>query len=227
MRILVISTLAASFAVSACHKKPEATTTTVEQTTTAAAPVQPTATAPAPAPAAADAAPTTNGPKFDKASVPVSTVALGAFPYLALPTGYVAGGPETLDLARFPVWVGDHFEWIEGKVYQANIEVAEGKTFSKYELQRNVENLIAQAGGKKIVETQLPSDFREKLNPDARQVEKGLGDIISNPVVVFLIRRADKDIWVNFVSSTSRGSWAVIETQPFVASAKLLPPAAH
>lgn len=226
MRILVVATVAAGLAVSACQKKPETATTTVEQTTTAAAaPAQPTATAPAPA--AADAAPTTNGPKFDKASVPVSTVALGAFPYLALPTGYVAGGPETLDLARFPVWVGDHFEWIEGKVYQANIEAAEGKTFSKYELQRNVESLIAQAGGKKIVEVQLPSDFRGKLDPDARQVDKGLGDIISNPVVVFLIRRADKDIWVNFVASTSRGSWAVVETQPFVASAKLLPPAAN
>ncbi len=225
MRFLVVSVAIAGLGLTACQKKPEATTTTVQQTTTdPAAPQPPVA---APAPAAATAAPTTNGPKFDKALVPVSTVALGAFPYLALPTGYVASSPETLDLARFPVWVGDHFEWIEGKVYQARIDAGEGKTFSKYELQRNVENLIAQAGGKKIVEVQLPSDFRGKLDPDARQVDKGLGDIISNPVVVFLIRRADKDIWVNFVASTSQGSWAVIETQPFVASAKLLPPAAN
>ena len=220
--------ISAGLILSACHKKPVEETTTTENkvvvsapttdaTTPAAAPEMATTT---PAPAASAAAPVGG---FDTAKTPVSAVKLGAFPYLALPDGYVAGNPKTLDLARFPFWVGDHFVWVEGKVYQSSIEVSAGKEFSKYELQRNIESLITQAGGKKIAETQLPSEMRGKLDPDAQQVDTGLGDIISNPTVVFLIHRADKDIWVHFTASTSRGSWAIVETKAFVPTAKLLP----
>ena len=218
-RIVVVSAcLSAALVVSACNKKPE------EAAPAAPAPVtQAEPAAPAPAPAAPDAKAAAPVGTYDTTKAAVSTVKLGAFPYLALPAGYIAGSPQTLDLARFPVWVGDHFVWVEGKVYQSAIEAGDGKTFSKYEVQRNIESVVAQAGGKKIAEAQLPSDMREKLNPDAQQVDAGLGDIISNPVTTFLIHQADRDIWVNFVSSTTRGSWAVIETKPFVASATLLP----
>lgn len=225
--------ISAGLVLSACNKKPaEETTTTTESKVVAQAPSTDVTASAAPAapvvattaPAAASAAAPVGG--FDTAKTPVSAVKLGAFPYLALPDGYVAGNPKTLDLARFPFWVGDHFVWVEGKVYQSSIEVSSGKEFSKYELQKNIESLIAQAGGKKIAEAQLPSEMRGKLDPDAQQVDTGLGDIISNPTVVFLIHRADKDIWVHFTASTSRGSWAVVETKAFVPTAKLLPASA-
>ena len=207
-----------------CSKKPaeEATTSTTTVATTE--PAAPAATVPAPTPAPAADAPAPVG-TYDTGKAPVSTVALGAFPYLSLPAGYTPGSAETLDLARFPIWVGDHFVWIEGKVYQSTISAGEGKTYSKYEVQRNIEDVVTQAGGKKISETQLPSSMREKLNPEARQVDTGLGDIIQNPAVTFLIHRADKDIWVHFVSGTSSGNWAIVETKAFVPTAKLLPAA--
>ena len=217
-RFAIPMVVSAALAVSACHKK------ATEET--AQAPNAPIAATVEPSPAPA-AVPTGDGPApvgtYDTSKAPVSAVKLGAFPYLSLPTGYTEGSAETLDLARFPLWVGDHFVWIEGKVHQARIGTAEGKTFSKYELQRNIEDLVQQAGGKKIAETQLPSSMREKLNPDAQQVDTGLGDIIQYPAVTFLIHRADKDIWVHFNSGTNGGAWAVVETQPFVSSAKLLP----
>ncbi|UAJ12969.1 OmpA family protein [Glacieibacterium megasporae] len=225
--------VSAGLALSACHKKPapEATTTTTESTvvasapsTSTTAPVAPAVPTPAPTPAAASAAAPVGS--FNTSKEPVSTVKLGAFPYLSLPAGYIAANPQTLDLARFPFWVGDHFVWVEGKVYQSKIDPGEGKAFSKYELQKNIESLVVQAGGRKVAEAQLPSEMRGKLDPDAQQVDAGLGDIISNPAVTFLIHRADKDIWVHFNASTSSGSWAVAETKAFVPTAKLLPASA-
>lgn len=224
---LVPLVVCAALAASGCHKKP-ATETSETKTVTAAtapettSPAAATSAAPAPAAAAAGPAPAPVG-TFDTGKASVSAVKLGAFPYLSLPDGYKAASPETLDLTRFPVWVGDHFVWVAGKVYQTRIEPVQGKSYSKYEVQQNIESLIAQAGGKKIAEVQLPSDMRSKLDPDARQVDTGLGDIISNPVVTFLIHQADKDIWVHFTSGTQSGSLAVIETKAFVPTAKLLP----
>lgn len=216
--------VSAALMISACHKKvakeaaSKTNTASVEQ-----APLAGNSTPPAPLPSPTTtpdaAAPVGN---YDTTKAPISAVKLGAFPYLALPAGYVAASAQTLDLARFPVWVGNHFVWIEGKVYQSQISTGDGKTYSKYELQRNIEDEIAQAGGKKVAETQLPSSMRAKLNPDAEQVDTGLGDIIENPAVTFLIHRADKEIWVHFASGTRGGSWAVIETKPFVPTAKLL-----
>lgn len=223
--------LSAGLVISACHKKAAQETTTTTENSTASVPTPPVeqavpraSTAPAAPAIAADAAAPVGS--FDVTKAAVSTVKLGAFPYLALPTGYRATNPQTLDLGRFPFWVGDHFVWVEGKIYQSRIDADTGKAFSKYELQRNIESLVDQAGGKKIVETQLPSGMRAKLDPDAQQVDTGLGDIIENPVVVFLIHQADKDIWINFVSGTSGGSWAVVEAKPFVPTAKLLPASA-
>ena len=225
-RFVVPMIVSAALTLSACHKKP-APDTMAPTTNTASAEQAPPvdnaaspAATPLPSPAPNAGAPVGS---YDTGKAPLSAVKLGTFPYLALPTGYVAESAQTLDLARFPVWVGDHFVWVEGKVYQSRIATGEGKTYSKYELQRNIEDEIAQAGGKKVAETQLPSEMREKLDPDAQQVSTGLGDIIQYPAVTFLIHRADKDIWLHFCSGTAGGSWAVIETKPFVPTAKLLP----
>lgn len=219
--------LVASLSLVACHKKPAAdpaasTTTSAEVST----PVAPSAPLAAPAPGSAPAAPAVPAP-FDKASVPVSTVKLGAFPYLSLPAGYVADPGNTLDVVRFPFWLGDHFEWVEGKAYLGRIVPGEKKEFSKYELQRNIEALVEQAGGKKLAEAKIPGDALDKLGNDAKQgLSTGLGDIYNDAAAVYLIHQADRDIWIHFTANTAQGNWAIVEAKPFVPTAKLLPASA-
>lgn len=216
--VLVLSILLAS----ACTKAKDETeasklnNTAVEASNTA---VSATASVPVNSRTAPQPAP----PSFDAAAQPVSTVKLGAFPYLSLPAGYVASGEKTLDLVRFPIWVGDRFQWIEGKAYLARISAAENKSWSKYEVQRNVEALIAQAGGKKVAEAKIPSVDLERITQDERSaLSDGLGDIYNDAAATYLIHQADKDIWVHFSANTAGGNWAIVQAQPFVPSAKLI-----
>jgi OOP family OmpA-OmpF porin len=161
--------------------------------------------------------------KFDISSVPVSKVVLGSFPYLSLPDGYEAGNAKTMDLAKVPYWVEDHFEWIEGKVYQSSISGKTGKDFSGYEVKRNIEALVQQAGGKLVFEGTIPNDIIKKLPEDVRlSSNTGLGGWYSDPVDIYLIHQADKNISVQLSTNTAGGSWAVTESKPFVPTAKLL-----
>lgn len=214
--------LALAIATTACHKK---AADPADNAQTAA--VNETAASPAPEAAPpSDQSATSAAPAkpFDMASVPVSTVALGSFPYLSLPDGYETNSTKTLDLARVPYWTGDHFEWIEGKIFQSNIGVKSGKEFSSYEVKRNIAALVQQAGGKPIFEGKIPADAISKLPDDVRQTfNTGLGGMYSDPVTIYLIHRADKDIWIHLTANTAGGSWAITESKPFAQTAKLLP----
>lgn len=152
---------------------------------------------------------------FDITKIPVSDKPLGAFPYITLPAGYVDGGGQTQDLARFPFWTGTAFEPVEGKIYQAGIQPAEGKTFSKLELQRGLEGQILALGGVKVTESQIPTAASDTLTDDVKVgMIEGLGDIYNDPTVTYVIRRADRNIWVHFTPSMYGAAWTIAETEP-------------
>jgi len=213
--------LALAISSAACQKKESEGATSPEVSATND--TAPVAATPETAPATNQNSTTEASTKFDMSSVPVSKVVLGSFPYLSLPDGYEAGNAKTLEIAKVPYWVGDHFEWIEGKIYQSSIGGKTGKDFSAYEVKRNVEALMQQAGGKLIFEGKIPSEAIEKLPEDVRQsFNTGLGGWYSDPVNIYLIHQADKDIWVQLSTNTAGGSWAVTESKPFTPTAKLL-----
>ncbi|WP_404338782.1 hypothetical protein AB2M62_06880 [Sphingomonas sp. MMS12-HWE2-04] len=189
------------------------TTTTTVEAAAATPEAQPSATASAtPGPAA----------PFDMAKVPVSNVQLGAFPYLALPNGYKPGSEKTLEISRYPVLVGDHFQWVEGKVYDASISNIDGKDFSLYELQKNIETLVTQAGGTKVYEGKPTSETLEAIK-DARQAfDDSVNGLGGGTVQVYLIHQQNRDIWIQMVANDSYGAWGIVEAKPFQASAKLI-----
>lgn len=172
--------------------------------------------------AAASGAPAPAG--FDLASVPVSTAPLGAFPYFTLPTGYVRTGEETHDYFAFPFWVDGAFRMIEGKVHMSMIEPEGDKVFSRLELQRNLETVITQVGGVKVYQAPVPIEAINGLGDQLiSDTTAGTGDIYNNEAATYVIRRADKTIWIHFDAGSSTGGLTVAETAPFVATAGLLP----
>lgn len=205
------------FAVASCHQKASNQSSDASDTSTTGG--RPAAPAAAPATAA-----------FDLSRIPVSTAALGAFPYFSLPDGY---GYEThnnpKDYDHFPFWVGDHFQWEEGKVFYNNIGVKSGKNFSAFELKKNLENLITSVGGVKVFEGKIPSDTTSVLShrPDDITVDyvDGLGDIYNDPASVYVIRRTDRTIWVHLCVSSLSAGMVVLETKPFTQTASLIPAA--
>lgn len=202
-----------------CHKK------AAEPATNEAASA-PAPDAPQTETAGAAAGPATPAAAFDKSKVPVSAVALGAFPYLSLPAGYAASSEKTLDMARYPVWAGDHFEWVEGKVYDARITSAEGKDYSSYEIRRNIEALVEQAGGVKIADKPPTGEAMDAVEKERQTFDDSINDLGSDVVETFLIHQKDRDVWIQFSSSDSHGAWGIVEAKPFVPTARLLPAAA-
>ncbi len=215
----VISTaFAGVLLMSACHKKDVAANGTTATETNVTAPAPEGATPiPTPSPSAVAAAP------FDLSKVPVSTAQLGAFPYLSLPTGYRSRSEKTLDISRYPVLVGDHFQWVEGKVYDAGITNAQGKDFSLYELQKNIEVLIAQAGGVKVYEGKPTSETLEAVKDAREAFSNSVNDLGSGTVQIYLIHQQNRDIWVQLVANDTYADWGIVEAKPFEASAKLIP----
>lgn len=163
---------------------------------------------------------------FDINSVPVSDMPLGAFPYLSLPEGYRIGvDPMTRDFDRFPFWVEDHFEWVEGTTYTAGIRPVEGRRFSHHELRQNIEHLVKAAGGIKVSDVaRIPYEATESFDQDIRIGHaNGLGSIHSQRVTTYVIRRHDQHVWVHFCSEDAMAGIVIAATKPFVATATLLP----
>lgn len=167
---------------------------------------------------------------FDLGRIPVSTASLGAFPYFRLPDGYTyVTQDKPKDYDHFPFWVGDHFQWVEGRVFYNQIGARDDKTFSAFELKKNIENLISSVGGVKVYEGEIPADSSSALNDRADQITveyvDGLGDIYNDPASVYVIRRQDKTIWIHLCVSSSTAGLVVLETKPFAQTATLIPAA--
>ncbi|SEH93705.1 OmpA family protein [Pseudomonas asplenii] len=170
----------------------------------------------------------TENPIFEASSLPVSDVPLGAFPYIALPDGYViATTPDVSDFDQVPFWTGDHLEVVEGKVWSAHIDAVQGKAFSDLELQRNLEAVVSSLGGNKIFDGKIPEDAGQKIKEWPRdfalKYNSGLGDIWNNAAQVFVIHRADREIWIHLCTYPFGGGLLIAETKPLQITASLLP----
>jgi OOP family OmpA-OmpF porin len=165
---------------------------------------------------------------FNSNEVKISTKPLGDFPYLGLPEGYI--NYEKNDIVNFDqsyFWVKGHFECPEGKIFWSEIRSKEGKAFSEQEVLRNLDELILSANGKKISSTTVLPDSLESLKSDQARYHKylsGWGFIGYKPTSVYLIRRQDKNIWVQMTPGSDGSSlgWMVLETKPLKQSASLI-----
>lgn len=161
---------------------------------------------------------------FDIESVPVSTVALGEFPYFTLPEGYRnPNRPQPVrEFDRAAVWTGDRLEWVEGRIFESRIGAERGKGWSKLEVVRNLDHQVQEAGGVKVTESRPPQDVIQAWG-DGQGYSVGRGDIFNHEASTWLVRRSDRNIWLHFVGTSAGGAWMVIESAAFVPTASLLP----
>ncbi len=212
-----------------CKKKDEAAD--------AAPPASEAATQTAPA-ASADAnaapaapTPTASAATFDINSYPISDKPLGEWPYVQLPAGYRFDtdklGENTKDLARVPVWTGDALVWVEGKTFETKFYTNDGKTYSKFELGKGIAQSVEALGGKrvsnKIFDESFANAHEEELKSFLKEFDK-IDDAYryySEGTDTYLIRRADKAIWVvTFLDESNNASMMVAEGPLPVAEAK-------
>lgn len=197
--------------------KPKATEAPAPQATPA-----PTAEAPAvPAPATQAAAATPAATEFDIGKFPVSDKPLPAWPYVALPVGYHFSRAEDMagqskDLARVAVWTGGQLLWVEGKAFSDSIRSDDGKTYSKFELRKNVQQAVEALGGVRLGERSYDEatyKANEKALDDFRQEFDRMAAAYGYDADAdtYLIRRSDKVVWVVFQSDNFSGALMVAE----------------
>lgn len=169
------------------------------------------------APTETAAAPTA---AFDLAAVPVSTAPLAPSPYFSAPAGYRVEESGAIPATAFPIWLGGAFQTVEGDVHWTRIGAEPGKTLSRLEVSRAVEAQVMAAGGVKIASGQVPQSAADAL-PEAMRHEllSALGDNTNSPTTTYVIRRADKTIWVHSVVSIEVAYLSVVDAPPFVPTA--------
>ena len=155
---------------------------------------------------------------FDIDKIPVSDKPLPAWPYIALPAGYhyheaddLAG--QSKDLARVPVWTGGQLLWVEGKTFSDAIRSDEGKTYSKFEVRKNLQQAIEALGGVRLAERSFDETVWNANKKDLEDFRQEFDRTQSaywydSDADTYVIRRADKAIWV--VTQTDTGSGAIM-----------------
>lgn len=149
---------------------------------------------------------------FDLSRVAISTAALGAFPFVSVPAGYEAREEATMDLAAFPIWTGQAFQTVEGKVHMARSGTPDGKTYSRLEFQRAFDASVKALGGVQVASGDVPNPVVDALPQTLRSdMSLGIGSIYGNAVTTYVIRQADRTVWIHLVNDSSQGNWAVVE----------------
>ena len=227
MKTFYLLAISATLAIACKNKQKQNADAAPATDITTAAPVAPSSPAAAPAPAQAATA-------FDINSVPVSDKPVGAFPYFQLPGGYVfldpnsyRGTGQTKDYDKEYFYVHGSYWPVEGKTYKAQIRVdekAKDKQFSKLELQKSFDDIIAQMGGVMLNNgDKLKEGEDKKLEPDA--YTNGYQHSCHNydDVHTYVIRQANEVIWVQYNLGSDNTDITVLETKPFKNEMKLLP----
>ncbi len=170
-------------------------------------------------PAEAEAPETEQAPEesaFDITSIPLSDAPLGDFPYFTLPDGYVTNDKlsSTIEVGRFPFWVGDHYVAVQGRIHQANIRVVEGKTFSAIEVEKSIRQMIVGAGGVELANMVVPAAASADVLTREFTLDFSNGLCWpSEPVRTYVVHRTDKDIWVHACTYGGiGGAWVIAET---------------
>ena len=220
MRKTLLALSVAGVLLAGCKKQDDAATEAV------AAPATPAAAGQAPAPAsvaepatATPAAPT--AALFDIGTIALSDKPLPAWPYVAMPAGHhyyhsdgMAG--QSKDLARVPLWTGGQLVWVEGKVFEDSIRSDDGKTYSQFEVRKNLRQAIEALGGVRLTERsydQATYDGNEKALDDFRQEFDRIRDAYwyDADADTYVIRRADKAVWVVLQTGNGDGGILVAE----------------
>lgn len=160
-------------------------------------------------------APSAVAANVDLSLIPVSTARLGTFPYVGAPAGYGVRDEKTMDLAAYPIWTGAGFQTVEGKVHMASSATPEGKTYSRLEVQRSLDEAVKALGGVQIANSEAPNPAIDDLPQSLRSdMNLGLMIIYGNPISAYVIRRPDKTIWVQAIADASQVVWTVVEAPP-------------
>lgn len=224
----------------ACKSKQNESPDAAKETPVSAAPAASEPATPAvPATPATPAAPATAaapGTGFDLQSVPVTSKALPAFPYLATPSGLAEDQvtiSKDLEFDRVHVVVGDELRPVEGKVHERLFYIHKLK-WSALAAHRNYEAALKALGATRVDKV-YPGDkqFIERNGGSESAIFKkmGVGTLyeMDDPEVPgfeqWLIRTPTTNIWLSFFLKRDEMHLLTVEEKAMQQQVQALPAA--
>lgn len=155
-------------------------------------------------------------PAFDLNAIPLSNIKLDPanFPYIKLPEGYVADAVTKLpELTKFPFFAKNSTQWVEGAKFAAQAFTAgEGKPFVATDVQKYFADEIQKLGGVQVASEAIPADVLATWEKDG--IAKEFLDKFKAEganAATYLIRNADRNVWVNLLTDATGGSYVVAD----------------
>lgn len=168
----------------------------------------------APLDAPADTAAASAASAFDIDAVPLSTAALGDFPFVTLAEGcsFDAAAPRH---ARAPYWTGDRIEWVEGPTVASYIATEGAADCGFANVVANMDAVIGRLQGVKVNASRMSAAAFKQINDEGAlaRLEAGLQGASGNPLATWLVRQADRQIWVQVVSDHTDRAYNLLITE--------------
>ena len=158
-----------------------------------------------------------NGGGTPSAAAPISVAPLPRWPFLRWPDEVVPQNtPVDQGFGHFRFWDGKALQDVEGRTFMVTLVRRDGHgEFNEYLMRRTVESDLARMGGVRIAAGRVPRAVIDTINDTDRQaLLPGLGDIWNSPVQTWIIRRPNRQIWVQYTDTSAEASIAVVETRP-------------
>lgn len=166
---------------------------------------------------------------FDIAALPVSTQPLGQFPFFSIPEGYSALPNKTrsVDFGEAAFWNGHDLTHVEGRVYAAGIRLDSAmrgqKEFSDLEVVRNLQQVVAAAGGVEISSGETPLELRDAFSAAMRAYPGESKCYHNSSQQVFVLRREDGNVWVRTCRGRTHAGLIVVQEAGLQVTSALLP----
>lgn len=151
---------------------------------------------------------------------------LEGFPWLSLPAGYDDGrSAKSRDFDMYPFWTGSGFEEVEGRAHVTAVR-ADERAYSMHEVRRNIEAMMAQAGGTRVFAGRIPAEASEQYG---RELKGFYSDGTSYAwdrfeSLVYRVDLADgREVWLHARLEYGSAGWVVVEREGFRQTAALLP----
>lgn len=172
---------------------------------------------------------------FSIESIPLASNFQGTFPYFKLPEGYkfadpyASGSGKTKEFDREYFYNHGVYLPVDGKSFKASIrpDEAAGKAFSKIEIQKSFDDLIASLGGVKLnsggklkegetkrLEAEAPNAYADGYLNSCHNYED---------VHTYVIRSPEKTVWVQYNLGDNQAWLTVLEAKAFENKMGIIP----
>ena len=151
------------------------------------------------------------------AQVPVTHAPMPRFPYLRWPAEVVPRAkPVERAVGHFRFWDGTALQDVEGRAFLVTLVRRDrNRAFDEDRIHRTVDADLTRMGGVRIAAGRVPHAVLDTINAgDRLALAPGLGDVRNSSAETWMIRRTNRQIWVQYTGNAAQISIAVVATRP-------------